>query len=335
VTTLYIREQGACLRRTGKRLKVVKGETELEAVRLRDLDRVVIFGAVELSAPALAVLLDAGVETVLLSATGRYRGRLTPPDPKNVFLRQAQFRRLDDEPFRLTMGRAIIAGKIRNARCLLLRHQRNHPEATLAQAVEDLGEIREKATRQKSRDMLLGVEGEGGRVYFAALGQMVRSEFAFTTRTRRPPRDPVNALLSFGYTVLCTELTGALAAQGLDPHVGILHDLDYGRPSLALDLLEEFRPAVVDALVLSLINRGVLKAEHFEDRGEAGVFLNESGRPRFLEFYHRSLETPFGDREDRSGDSKTAFRALFLRQARRMRVAIMDGAIYQPFEARS
>jgi CRISPR-associated protein Cas1 len=154
---------------------------------------------------------------------------------------------------------------------------------------------------------------------------MVRGEFTFTGRSRRPPRDPINALLSFGYTLLTTEMTGALAAQGLDPFVGILHDLDYGRPSLALDLLEEFRQPVIDRLVLSIVNRGALKAEHFDDRGEAGVLLNDTGRPRFLEFYHRALETAFTERGE---ESPTNYRALLLRQAERLRAAILVEAEY-------
>jgi CRISPR-associated protein Cas1 len=324
--TLYVKEQGACIRRSGQRLLVYKGEQALETVRLRDLERLVLLGSIEISASALAALLESGIETVLLSFHGKFRGRLFPAEGRNVFLRLEQFRRYEDGAFRLKTARAIVAGKIRNARVVLQRHQRNHPSEALLAAMAHLERSRESVAAQDSLDTLLGVEGNAARTYFAAFGGMVRSEFTFTTRSRRPPRDPVNALLSFGYTLLSTELTGATAAQGLDPYVGVLHELDYGRPSLALDLLEEFRQPVVDRLALSLINRMVLQRSHFDDRGEAGVLLNDEGRIRFLDFYHRALETPFEE-----GGASVTYRDLLLRQAGRMREALMTAGDYVPF----
>jgi len=324
--TLYIKEQGACIRRSGQRLLVYKGEQALEAVRLRDLERLVLLGSIEVSASAQAALLESGIETVLLSFHGKFRGRLFPAEGRNVFLRLEQFRRYEDSAFRLKIARVIVDGKIRNARVVLQRHQRNHPSEALLAAMARLERSRESVQAQDCIETLLGVEGDAARTYFAAFGGMVRSEFTFTTRSRRPPRDPVNALLSFGCTLLNTELTGATAAQGLDPYVGVLHELDYGRPSLALDLLEEFRQPVVDRLALSLINRLVLQRSHFEERGEAGVWLNDEGRIRFLDYYHRALETPF----EESGSSVT-YRDLLLRQAGRMREALMTAGDYVPF----
>ena len=324
--TLYVKEQGAGIRRSGQRLLVYKGEQVLEAVRLRDLERLVLLGSIEVSASAQSALLESGIETVLLSFHGKFRGRLFPAEGRNVFLRLEQFRRYDDPAFRLKTARVLVDAKIRNARVVLQRHQRNHPSETLTAAMARLERSRGSVQAQSSIETLLGVEGEAARTYFAAFGGMVRSEFTFTTRSRRPPRDPVNALLSFGYTLLSTELTGAVAAQGLDPYVGVLHELDYGRPSLALDLLEEFRQPVVDRLALSLINRTILKRSDFDEREEGGVWLNDEGRVRFLDFYHRALETPFDD----SGISVT-YRDLLIRQAGRMREALMTAGDYVPF----
>ena len=332
MTTLYVREQGAGIRRTGQRLIVYKGDAVLQTVRLRDLERLVLFGSVEVSSPVWTALLEAGIETVLLSFGGKFRGRLAPADGKNVVLRQTQFHRHEDRGYRLRLGKEIVEGKVRNARTVLQQFARNHPSPALTAAIGKLETARERVARQTNLDGLLGAEGEAASLYFGAFGTMLRSDFAFTTRTRRPPRDPVNALLSFGYTLLTTELTGALAAQGLDPHVGLLHDLDYGRPSLALDVLEEFRQPVVDRLALSLVNRGVLTGAHFDDRGEAGVLLNDEGRPRFLEFYHRTLDAEF--QEDRTQDQRTSYRGLFRRQAKRMRLAIENGTDYAPYTAR-
>jgi len=298
---------------------------------LRDLERVVLFGNVDLTSAASVALLESGIETILLSYGGKFRGRLAPADAKNVFLRQAQFHRYEDMEFRLRIGIAIVDGKVKNARTVLQHYAWNHPSETLKTAIERLQTARARVGNQGSIDALLGAEGEAASTYFAALGTMMRSEFVFTTRTRRPPRDPVNALLSFTYTLLTTEMTGALAAQGLDPSVGIVHDLDYGRPSLALDLLEEFRHPVADRLVVSLINRGVLSRVHFDNRGEAGVLLNDLGRARFLEYYHKALETEF---QATNGQSETmTYREIFRRQAKLLRTAIEDGTNYIPYAA--
>ena len=329
--TLYVCQPGALLRRTHGRLVVERQGEILGRVRLRELERVVLCGAVQLSSSALAALLDAGIETVILSPTGRYRGRLTPAEGKNIFLRQTQFQRHEDIAFRLRVAKRVVAGKIRNSRSLVQHHDWNHPDPAFREALKGLDESMERVSSQETLDAVMGVEGEAARTYFAAMGKMVRAEFAFTGRSRRPPQDPVNALLSFGYSVLLGEMTGAVAAQGLDPHVGYLHSLDYGRPSLALDLLEEFRQPVIDRLALSLINRGVLKGEHFEARKEGGVYLNESGRPRFLEFYHRAMDAEF---EDRASRSRATFRGLIFQQARRLRSAIEEAGEYSPYEIR-
>jgi CRISPR-associated protein Cas1 len=331
MTTLYVREQGAQVRRVSQRIQVVKGSEVLETVRLHDLERVALFGNIGMSAPAMTALLDAGIETTLLTLNGRFRGRLSPAEGKNIFLRQAQFRQYEDEAFRVRTARAIIEAKVHNARSMLQRHHWNHPSPVLVEAADRLNDARKRISAQTSLESLLGTEGDCARVYFSVFGTMVRSEFAFTTRSRRPPRDPVNALLSFGYALLTTELTGAVAAQGLDPHVGVLHDLDYGRPSLALDIEEEFRQPVIDRLVLSLVNLGVIQHEHFDFREDAGVFLNESGRLRYLECYHRALETEF---EEKIAGQRMTFRTLFLRQARRMRGAIQGEGDYVPYRMR-
>jgi len=332
--TLYVKGHSAYIGLVSKRLKVTKAGSLVETVRLRDLERVVLLGNVEVSGPAMAALLDRGIEIVLLSHAGRFRGRLEPAESKNVFVRQAQFRRHDDLEFRMRVGRAIVAAKIQNSRSVVQKYLRNHPNCGLGEAVNRLQLCRENVEKQTTLDALLGVEGDAAKVYFQAFGSMVGSEFSFEGRTRRPPRDPVNALLSFGYTLLTAEVAGAVAAQGLDIQVGFLHELAYGRPSLALDMVEEFRQPIVDRLVLSLINRGVLKGNHFEDRGAAGVLLNEQGRDRFIEFYHRTLDAEFSLRVGHDGTEKTTYRELFQRQARRMREAVTGNVDYQPFTIR-
>jgi CRISPR-associated protein Cas1 len=300
---------------------VYKGQETLQVVRFRELERVVLIGSVE-----------NGIETVFLSYGGKFRGRLVPVESKNVFLRHLQSQRYENEDFRLRLSRQVVDGKVRNARVVLQKYARNHPSEVLTDAVKKLDAARSRAANQTSIESLLGCEGECASIYFGALGTMTRSEFTFTTRTRRPPRDAINALLSFGYTLLSTELTGALAAQGLDPCIGFLHDLDYGRPSLALDILEEFRQPISDRLALSLTNLGVLTMAHFEGRGESGVYLNDPGRQLYLEFYHRALEAEFQIRGADAGS--TTYGELFRRQAKRIRDCFENDVDYEPYAAR-
>ncbi|HEV2472216.1 MAG TPA: CRISPR-associated endonuclease Cas1 [Chthonomonadales bacterium] len=328
--TVYVREQGAILRRTGGRLQITMEGRLLDEMRLADVERVALFGHVEITSAAMAGLLEAGIETTLLSASGRYRGRLAPAEGKNVLLRHAQFHRYSDTAFRLRIARAVVMGKIRNARYMVLRHHYNHPDPALAETAELLNRRCGAALQQQSIAGLMGVEGESARVYFSSFGKMLRCEHNFKTRSRRPPLDPVNASLSFGYSLLTAEITGAAAAQGLDPSVGLLHDLDYGRPSLSLDLLEELRQPVIDRLVLALFNLKTLQPAHFEER-EGGVYLNEAGRPRFIEMYHRAMDTEF---EDKAAGERATFRGVIRRQARRMRESIESQVDYVPFEPR-
>ncbi|NUQ70602.1 MAG: CRISPR-associated endonuclease Cas1 [Chthonomonadales bacterium] len=328
---LYIDEQGAELHKTGERLIVQKDDVEIAAVRLRELEQLVLVGPVDLTTPAMHTLIDHGVDTCFLTAGGRYRGRLAPAEGKNVLLRQAQFRRIDDAQFRLTMARTIVGAKLANCRYVLLRYARNHPTPAVDEAAEALARAAASIDDQPDIDACMGAEGAAARAYFAAFGQMVRREFVFSERSRRPPLDPVNALLSFGYALTTTEIIGALASQGLDPDAGFMHALVYGRPALALDLLEEFRPLIADRIALKLINNGVLNESHFEPGEEGGVQMTEDGRAKYLRTYHEVLS-----REIKGGaeDDSVSFRKIFRTQAARMRAAIDGADPYNPHTPR-
>jgi len=325
---LYVNEQGTSLRKASKRLLVAKNGQTLQAVRLHEVERVVLFGNIQVTTPAAATLLDAGVEVSFLSQYGRFRGRLAPTDSKNVPLRLAQFRRYEDRDFRLTLARQIVAAKIRNGRALLLRYGRNHPEVDLTAAVGQLDAALKALPGQTAIPELMGTEGQAAAAYFRAYGQMFRRELQFSTRNRRPPRDPINSLLSLGYTLLTSEAAGAVAAHGLDMHIGYFHEVEYGRPSLALDLVEEFRQPLIDRFTLNLANKRVLTEPDFEDRGEEGVFLHSEPRKRFFAFYERLMTASF---KERSSREEVTFRTLLQRQTRRLVQAILERTEYQPF----
>lgn len=328
MATLYVDEQGVEIQRTGRRLVLQKDDVPIRTVRLRDVDSVVLFGPVDFTTPALHALLDAGIPAHFLSVAGTYRGCLLPAEGKNIPLRRAQFRRADDPDFCLHMARTILRAKISNCRYVLLRYNRNHPDPALVEAADRLRYFERKLNAQPDVRSCLGIEGSAARIYFAALGRMVPPEFAFSERSRRPPRDPVNALLSFGYTLLTSEIVGALAAHGLDPWLGLIHATVYGRPALALDILEEFRPVVIDRLALRLVNLRMLNPDHFETLPSGGVLLNEAGRARYLEQYHQVITQPV---KSRYGDAIVSFRLLIRAQASRLRAAIAGEEPYDPY----
>ena len=269
----------------------VDHETRLR-VPLHHLSAVVCFGHIGLSAPLMHRLAEGGIALVLLDDNGRFKARLEGAVSGNVLLRQAQFQRVADAAFTLDMARACVAGKIKNTRQVLLRGAReakSDDEAkTLARLADDLAASLRALPAAASLDALRGLEGEAARQYFSGLSLLVRPDqreaFAMDGRTRRPPRDRFNAVLSFLYAMWMNDCRSALEAAGLDPQVGFLHALRPGRAALALDLMEEFRPWA-DRLALTLINRGQLAANYFVLREGGGVSLQPDARKTVVVAY--------------------------------------------------
>jgi CRISPR-associated protein Cas1 len=302
-------EQGLVVGVAGKVLRLERAGNLVQEVRLGELGEVLVFGAITLTPGAVAALLDRRLDVVFLTARGRYRGRLLGRSSRNVELRMAHQDMSRDRARCLAVAKAIVQGKLANQRNLLLRAQREHRRADLAEAIGAIRQVAERVPEAADLDAVRGLEGAAAARYFPALGTCVRqSGFEFTVRSRRPPRDPANALLSFGYTLL-TSLVESLALRvGLEPQVGCLHVAEYGRPSLALDLIEEMRPVLVDSMMLRLVNRRELAREDFDwltpgeddpwsdeavasadEAGARGTWLNESGRKIFFRAWGRRL----------------------------------------------
>ena len=292
LNTLYLTTPETYLRLDNDTLRVeVDHETRLR-VPLHHLSAVVCFGHIGLSAPLMHRLAEGGIALVLLDDNGRFKARLEGAVSGNVLLRQAQFQRVADAAFTLDMARACVAGKIKNTRQVLLRGAReakSDDEAkTLARLADDLAASLRALPAAASLDALRGLEGEAARQYFSGLSLLVRPDqreaFAMDGRTRRPPRDRFNAVLSFLYAMWMNDCRSALEAAGLDPQVGFLHALRPGRAALALDLMEEFRPWA-DRLALTLINRGQLAASDFVLREGGGVSLQPDARKAVVVAY--------------------------------------------------
>jgi len=293
LNTLYVTRPRAYLHLDHDTVRVEVERSLVLQAPLLQLGSIVCFGDIMLSPALMHRCAEDGRSIVLLDTNGRFRARIEGPMSGNVLLRRAQHLALSDESRRLEIARSMVAGKIRNARSVLQRGARD------AKTIDDQDGLNRAATfhreilaRVETRtdvDALRGDEGDAARVYFDAFSGMIRENlrltFGMTERTRRPPRDPLNAVLSFLYTLVRSECTAALEGVGLDPQIGFLHTLRPGRPALALDLMEEFRPILADRLALTLINRRELQEDDFETFDGGAVYLNEKGRRTVLMAY--------------------------------------------------
>ncbi|MAT69404.1 MAG: subtype I-C CRISPR-associated endonuclease Cas1 [Planctomycetaceae bacterium] len=289
LNTLYVTTQGAYLAKDGAAVAVrIEKQTRLR-VPLHNLDGIVCFGRVACSPALLGAAAQAGVSVSLLAEHGRFLAAVTGFSPGNVLLRREQYRVADDLEKSAAFARSYILGKVINCRTVLLRAARDAPPGDrrdrLSQIAKRLGGRLIEIEQETSLDALRGLEGETAVQYFSAFNDLQTRpapEFAFTRRSRRPPTDRINALLSFLYTLLLHDVRSACEATGLDAAVGCLHRDRPGRPGLALDLMEEFRPQWADRLAFTLINRQQLAPSDFTLQETGGVVLSDSARKTVL-----------------------------------------------------
>ena len=286
---LYLTTQGARLTKRGGRAVLIDGGEEIQSIRIVDVSHVAVFGNASVGSALLRELFDRGVPVLWFSFGGWFSGVATGMPPKNVELRRRQYRAATVGAPQLAAS--IVSGKIRNSRTLLRRQARPQPKA----ALEQLARLARNAGNERSLDSLLGIEGTAARIYFQNFANLIRrgrdmGEFDFTGRNRRPPTDRVNALLSFMYSMLAKDTVVACLAAGLDPYVGVYHQPRFGRPALALDLAEEFRPLIGDSAVLTAINNGEVKPSDFVHRA-GGVALSAEGRKKVIRVYERRMST--------------------------------------------
>lgn len=306
LNTLYILTQGAVLHLEDDTVRVtVERETRLRAPLVR-LSSIVVAGQVTLTPFLIHRCAEDGRSIVWLDRNGRFKARVEGPARGNVLLRRAQHLALSDRARTTAIARQIVAGKIQNSRQILLRAARDATgdldRVPLASAAERLASVLARLHDLDDLDVIRGAEGEAARSYFDVFGLMVRGDraaFLFNGRTRRPPRDRVNAVISFLYALVRGECASALEGVGLDPQVGYLHTLRPGRPALALDLMEELRPILADRLALTLINRKQLAGSHFETTPGRAIHLTDDGRRAVIsafqarkeeEVHHRVLD---------------------------------------------
>lgn len=292
MSALYVLEDGAILRKDGDQIVVVGAKAGvLLKMALEQVEEIVVIGNATVTAPLVAELLARGIGVAYFSRAGQFLGRLTPETSKNVPLRWAQFQAAANPQKTLGIAKSLVKGKLLNQRTLLMRAAREGvPD--LAGAVADMKLLVERVDRAQSLDELRGIEGAGSARYFREWPKLIRQVgFRFPGRVRRPPTDPVNAMLSFGYTLLANMVFASCHVVGFDPYVGFLHMDRYGRPALVLDLMEELRPVLVDSLVLALINRGQVDPADFETTLGGGCRMNRTALRTFLKAWEDRRHT--------------------------------------------
>ncbi|PKK82047.1 MAG: CRISPR-associated endonuclease Cas1 [candidate division Zixibacteria bacterium HGW-Zixibacteria-1] len=282
MSVLYVVEQGAVLRKTGKRIIVEKDGSQLAEVEVNRLEAVLIYGNIQFTTQVARLLLENGIEMALLSESGKLYGQLTPPMGKNVHLRQNQYLMLADGQILLNQAKLLVKTKIENSREVLKQFSYNNRQLVLSAETAELSRFYGLVDAAGSLSELNGIEGSAARVYFGGFGKSLKTTSGFAGRTKRPPRDPVNALLSFGYVLLNSIIQSSLDGCGFDPYLGIYHKIYYGRPSLALDLLEIFRAPVVDRFVNRVFNLGIFKNEDFQMTVQEGCRLNNQALKKFF-----------------------------------------------------
>lgn len=287
---LYVTEQGAFVGKSGDEITIRSRDGQVRTLRLIDISQLSLFGNVQISAQAIRALSAESIPVCHFSYGGWFHAVTAGLTHKNVELRIAQFAAAADPQQALRFARQFVVGKIRNARTLLRRHLPGG--AASGKMLAGLAAWARRAAVAESAESLLGLEGMAAKTYFEGFASLLKSDHGFTIdgRNRRPPRDPVNALLSFVYALLVKDATLAVLAAGFDPMLGFFHRPRYGRPSLALDLAEEFRPIVADSTVLTLVNNGEVKSDDFIRRAGA-VALTDSARRNVIAAYQRRMES--------------------------------------------
>ncbi|MFP4134610.1 MAG: type I-D CRISPR-associated endonuclease Cas1d [Halothece sp.] len=293
--TAYITQEDAFIGKTDERLTVKADKKKLLDIPLLKLEGIVILGRATISPMVVNELLQRHIPLTFLTQTGRYLGRLEPEFTKNIFVRKAQWAASGNTPQAIHLVQGFVRGKLKNYRHALQRKVRDFSQLNLDSEIFRLEDTINSIESNYKIDSLRGLEGTGSAVYFGSFPKLITNpNFSFPSRNRRPPTDPVNALLSLGYSLLRHDIQSAVNIVGFDPYLGYLHVEHYGRPALALDLMEEFRPLIVDAMVLKMINKQLLTPDHFETEPISNaVSLTKEGLKTFLRSYEEKKQSQF------------------------------------------
>lgn len=310
---------------------MTKNNQTLQQVWAIKVEQVVLLGNINITTPVIHYLLREGIDCIFCSSYGKYQGRLFSTASRFGQLRQRQLQATTEPSTRLAIAREIARGKLLNQRTMLLRYLREKQEPILQTATAGIEKCLDKLDKVEEVASVMGLEGQASALYYKAFKAILKQDLGFESRVPRPPPDPVNSLLSFGYTLLVHGMQSAVHTVGLDPFLGFLHRTEYSRPSLVLDLIEEFRPIIVDSVVLRAVNTRAITLEDFEPPEEhlRGVFLTQEGIKKFISCYEERVQTLVLHPVDKV---QVSYRRTFELQARQLaRVILEQEMTYQPF----
>ncbi|MEQ8961327.1 MAG: CRISPR-associated endonuclease Cas1 [Coleofasciculus sp. C2-GNP5-27] len=330
MAAIYLIEQGTTIYKEYQRFIIYVSEKPKLEVPIRDVQQILVFGNIQLSTPVMQVCLREQIAVVFLSQSGRYHGHLWSSEFRDLDQELVQVRRWGDAAFQFQVSQAIVYGKLMNSKQLLLRFNRKRKLPDVERAIIGINQDIEALEFSESLDRLRGYEGIGAARYFPALGQLItNSRFEFSLRNRQPPTDPVNSLLSFGYTLLFNNVLGFIIAEGLSPYLGNFHYGERQKPYLAFDLMEEMRSVVVDSLVLNIVNHSLFKHQDIVIvPSTGGVYLNQSARRVFL----KQFETRMNEEVSHPDlQSKVTYRQAIQLQVRRYKRSLLSGVPYEAF----
>jgi len=326
---LYLTEQGCVVNLTAGRIIVRKGEKLLQELPVLKLEQIIAYGNAHLTPAVIAHCLSQGIEVAFLSSSGKYRGRLQPEFTKNTVVRQRQYKLASDPQFCLKTAATIVAGKVRNMIAMIKQQRRLRGDGR--STMTELEKTLTRLSGARTIDQLNGHEGTASREYFKAFRAAFKRDWGFETREYHPPKDPVNGLLSLGYTLLYNDAYGAVNLVGLDPYMGFFHQPRHGHACLASDLMEEHRCVLIDRLVLSALNLQMIKQDDFEAQIDGRVNLKPEALKRFFGLYAQTINErvhyPYAG-------IQTTYRQVIELQARHFaRVLVGEEPKYHPFEA--
>ncbi|KLO23481.1 CRISPR-associated endonuclease Cas1 [Marinitoga sp. 1155] len=327
---IYITEQGAVLSKKQGRLIISKNKNIISEIPLNKIEKVNLMGNISLTTPIINYFLDKKIEVIFMTQTGKYRGKLYTDEYRNVLLRLEQYKRSQDEEFKLKISKSIVIGKLKNSYDFLLSRSKYLPKGGLSKELAAIRKTIEKVEKGKNIDEVRGFEGIGTKYYFQGYKKLIKNkDFKFEKRTLHPPRDPISAMLSFGYYFLYNEVMAAINIVGLDPYFGNLHTIDISKKSLLFDLVEEFRNIIIDNFVLNLVNRNEITIKDFKKKEKEIIHFTDNGLKKFISKYETVLSQKMKYHLD---DEVNYIRTIFQKQARHYaRVVLGDEKEYIPF----
>ncbi len=315
MSCLYLTEQGLSIQKKQRRLLIKKEGKVIREIPIFQIERILIFGNIQITTQTIAFLLEEGISCNFFSSNGKFRGTLTPVQSGNVLLRIAQYERYLDKTFRINTSKSIINSKINNEIEFLKKYPRIISDDRSKKIIYLMKDILKDVENKDSILSIMGCEGKATSLYFKILSQIFKGDFNFNKRTHHPPKDPINSLLSFGYSLLMSEIFSLLSGLGFDPYVGYLHDISYLRPSLALDIMEEYRAPVIDSLIVKIINKKIIKIDDFIEN-EGAFYLKDEPKKVFFLQYEKVIKN---------------YKEIIKTQLNKLKESIIKGDRYKPY----